>query len=356
MRVFFVTTDLNFGGAQRITLFLASHFTVHYDCTLVVLGVKNNSAHNIPDGLKVVYLNTSSTISKISAYINFLRIHKPDVVFSSLPFLNLINLCIRKFIFRHMKIVVRESTIISQLVLYRGIKDKIIYLLFKVCYNFADEIIVQSNDMFNDLLLNCNVKRDKLNLVYNPLTIKVFDRVINAESDVIRILAIGRLSSEKGILRLLDVLAIVQRPIKFTLIGKGPLENDVLNSMKCIGKNVSINYIPEDINISNHFLESDLLLQGSYVEGFPNVVLEANCYGLPVFAFESIGGTRDIIDNGINGKIFNDRSQFALEIEKFDSRLWKSDLIKKHVMRKFNKDLSIDQYKMIFDKFIKKDV
>jgi glycosyltransferase involved in cell wall biosynthesis len=354
MKVFFVTTDLNFGGAQRITLFLASRFSIYYDCTLVVLGTKNYTSHNIPVGVKVVYLNTSSTIYSVITYINYLSSHKPDVIFSSLPLLNLINLFIRKFLFRQMKIVVRESSIISQLVLFRGIKDKVIYLLFKICYNWADEIIVQSNDMFNDLLVNCRVDRDKLNLIYNPLTIDIVDIVLCSKTDVIRILTISRLSSEKGILRLLDVLALVKRPIEFTLIGRGPLEREVLKSMKSFGKNILISYIPEDRNISKYFSTSDLFLQGSYVEGFPNVVLEANCYGLPVFAFESIGGTRDIIDNGINGMIIKDKLQFALEVEKFDSILWKGDLIKKHVQRKFNNDLSLGHYKMIFDKLLKK--
>jgi glycosyltransferase involved in cell wall biosynthesis len=353
MKVFFVTTDLNFGGAQRITLFLASHFSKYYDCTLIVLNQKSYKTHNTPSGLKVVYLNASSTIHSVITYINYLSSHKPDVIFSSLPLLNLINLFIRKFLFRQIKIVVRESSIISQLVLFRGIKDKVIYLLFKICYNWADEIIVQSNDMLNDLLVNCKVDRVKLNLIYNPITIDIVDRVIYPETDAIRILTIGRLSPEKGILRLLEALAMVKRPVDFTLIGKGPLESEVLSYFKCIGKNISINYIREDSNVSNYFFSSDLFLQGSYVEGFPNVVLEANCYGLPVFAFESIGGTRDIIDNGINGLIIKDKIQFALEVEKFDPSLWKGDLIKKHVQGKFNNDFSVGHYKMIFDKLLK---
>ena len=356
MKVFFITTDLNFGGAQRITLFLASYFSQYYDCTLVVLDTKKNKTFNVPLGLKVVYLNTNTTIVSIIAYIKYLRIHKPTVVFSSLPLINLINLFIRKFIFCRMKVVVRESSIFSQLVLFRGIKDKIIYLIFKISYNWADEIIVQSKDMFNDLLENFRVNRDKLNLIYNPLTVSLVDRVINLETNVLRILTIGRLSDEKGILRLLDALAMVKRTVAFTLIGKGPLESEVLQCIESFGKNITVNYIREDSNISIYFSAADLFLQGSYVEGFPNVVLEANYYGLPVFAFESIGGTSDIIDNGINGFILKDKLQFVQEVEKFDSSLWECDLIKKHVFRKFNSDQSMNLYKMVFDRVLNKTI
>jgi len=38
----------------------------------------------------------------------------------------------------------------------------------------------------------------------------------------------------------------------------------------------------------------------SYTEGFPNVVLESLCMGVPVLA-NDVGGTREIVEDGVTG-------------------------------------------------------
>ena len=47
---------------------------------------------------------------------------------------------------------------------------------------------------------------------------------------------------------------------------------------------------------------SDVLVFPSYREGFPNVVLEAGAMGLPSIVTD-INGSREIIQNGVNGII-----------------------------------------------------
>ena len=45
---------------------------------------------------------------------------------------------------------------------------------------------------------------------------------------------------------------------------------------------------------------ADILAQSSHTEGLPNVVLEACAAGLPVVATD-VGGTNEIIEDGVNG-------------------------------------------------------
>ena len=49
------------------------------------------------------------------------------------------------------------------------------------------------------------------------------------------------------------------------------------------------------IKIIDYLSDSDFFIQGSYVEGFPNSVLESCSVGTPVIAFNCPGGTKEII-------------------------------------------------------------
>jgi glycosyltransferase involved in cell wall biosynthesis len=55
--------------------------------------------------------------------------------------------------------------------------------------------------------------------------------------------------------------------------------------------------------------DADVLLQGSYFEGFPNAVIEAHACGTPVVAWNSPGGHHEIIIQGTNGWIIENEEQ-----------------------------------------------
>mgnify|MGYP000064476028 CR=1 FL=1 len=58
-----------------------------------------------------------------------------------------------------------------------------------------------------------------------------------------------------------------------------------------------IKHIPFTSNVNDYIAENDMFLQGSYVEGFPNALLESCVVGTPVLAFNVPGGTKEIIEN-----------------------------------------------------------
>ena len=61
---------------------------------------------------------------------------------------------------------------------------------------------------------------------------------------------------------------------------------------------------------------SDCLLVSSYAEGFPTVIVEALCLGVPVIT-TPVGGTEELIQEGGNGYITNYNPEtYAQYIEK----------------------------------------
>jgi glycosyltransferase involved in cell wall biosynthesis len=87
-------------------------------------------------------------------------------------------------------------------------------------------------------------------------------------------------------------------------------------------------------------------LQGSYSEGFPNALLESCVVGTPVIAFNVPGGTKEIIEDGVNGFLVKNENEFLEKLN--DNRIWDPEAIRESVVRKFSKEKILKQYENLF--------
>lgn len=129
---------------------------------------------------------------------------------------------------------------------------------------------------------------------------------LKISTEEIALLYIGAINSRKGIVDLLDALELYESKIKLKAILCGPIleEIDFEKRIALISKkeNVSIDYRGSVSNVDEFMQASDIFILPSYSEGLPNVLLEAASTGLPLITTD-IGGSRDIVDDGINGFI-----------------------------------------------------
>ena len=107
-------------------------------------------------------------------------------------------------------------------------------------------------------------------------------------------------------------------------------------------------HIPYTDNVFDFISSSDLFLQGSYVEGFPNAVLESCMVGTPVLAFNVPGGTKEIIENGINGYLVENEEEYLKHLNK--ELNFEPIEIRNSVEEKFSELKIISQYESLFDK------
>lgn len=115
--------------------------------------------------------------------------------------------------------------------------------------------------------------------------------------------AAGRLSPEKGFAVLVDAAARVLRAIPdagFLLVGDGVLRPTLTDRIAALG--LADRFLLAGFRTDwDHFLPNlDLLVQSSYTEGMPNVVLEACAAGVAVVA-TAVGGTPEILADGQGG-------------------------------------------------------
>jgi glycosyltransferase involved in cell wall biosynthesis len=174
--------------------------------------------------------------------------------------------------------------------------------------------------------------------------------------------AVGRLSPEKGFSVLVDAAAIVtraQRGVGFVLFGDGVLQPALEAQVAAKGlceRFVLAGFRPD---LDRLLPNLDLLVQSSYTEGMPNVVLEASAAGVSVVA-TAVGGTPEILEDGKSGWLVpaGDSHTLAarmLEVLSDEERRRTMGLRgKQKVQREFSFEFQAVAYARLFDVLLAK--
>ena len=138
-------------------------------------------------------------------------------------------------------------------------------------------------------------------------------RVPDPAKDV-RLLSVGRLSPEKGQVLLLQAVArlVPEFPgLRIAFAGIGPLEDSLRQESKRLGITERVEFLGYVEDMPRLYGDYDLVVQSSFTEGLPNVMLETSYLGVPVVATD-VGGTREVIQHGETGLLVTPRSLEAL--------------------------------------------
>jgi len=126
-------------------------------------------------------------------------------------------------------------------------------------------------------------------------------------SDETLIANIGRLSPEKGQFPFLHAARDLLREnknLKFVLFGSGPDESRLRKFAADSGISQSVIFAGYRVDMDRLYDEIDLVVQSSFTEGMPNVVLEALLMEVPVIATD-VGGTREVLKDGETGVLID---------------------------------------------------
>ena len=144
-----------------------------------------------------------------------------------------------------------------------------------------------------------------------------------------RVIAVGRLSWEKGFDRLIRAWIIVNKKHpdwQLSIFGSGPMET-VLRNQIHQEKLHNVMIYPFTNNISKEYSDSSIYALSSHFEGLSLALIEAMRHGLPCVAFDCPFGASDVIIDNHCGFLVNDG-----EIETFAVKL--CQLIESEELRK----------------------
>ncbi|MBF7047565.1 glycosyltransferase, partial [Campylobacter volucris] len=125
------------------------------------------------------------------------------------------------------------------------------------------------------------------------------------------VLSVGRLTQEKGFLRLIEIWKIIQKNNtynnwKLIIVGSGELKNALKEKIDKNKLNNTIILKPFTKNIYKEYLNASIYAMCSHEEGFGMALAESASYGLPGVAFDINTGPSDIIENKKSGFLIKD--------------------------------------------------
>lgn len=174
-----------------------------------------------------------------------------------------------------------------------------------------------------------------------------------------RVIAVGRLSAEKGYDRLLKIWKRVSpqhQDWSLEFFGDGKLHHMLTNMIHDLQLlNVTIN--PPTPHISEEYSKSAICVMTSHFEGFSLVLLEAIRHGLPCIAFDCPFGPASIIKDGICGYLIEENSieQYAQKLSLLMDQedIWKS-LSKEAIKRgeDFSVETVMNRWRQLFEDLV----
>ncbi len=202
-------------------------------------------------------------------------------------------------------------------------------------------------------------------LIPNPNTFQVQENDINYKSEKI-VLAVGRFNdSIKRVDRILKCFKMVLTKIpeaKLILVGKCdvnlPFSEENNKTIKELQVELdlpesNISFVGETENISEFYSNASVLLLTSKNEGFPMILNEAACFGVPAVC-NYIPGIEDIISEGINGYLvpqddIESMADRVTEILKDDSLRVKLGNQAKSLARRFDGEKISKKWDILFE-------
>lgn len=166
------------------------------------------------------------------------------------------------------------------------------------------------------------INKENIIIIPNAVSSDFFsDRVYTPSTKKLRLLYIGRLSLQKRVERLIELVSRISIPVHLSIVGDGPSRYQLEElSKKITFNNVSFEGKKNDKEMQIYHRNNDLFLISSDKEGgTPLVVLEAMAAGLPVIG-TNVSGIRELLQSV--GILINEpyAENFVKEIE----MLWRT--------------------------------
>lgn len=317
MKLDFIITSLNGGGAERVMVILANNFAkIGYEVKLITFyGKPDGDAYSLHHNVKRIELHGGKFKNhKIRSLNNLYQFYKkkenrPDIIISFLIFTNLISILVAKL--HNIRIISSEH--INHL---EG--EQPMYLT-----KFTRNLVYRMSDIVT-VLTKFDVeyyKKRKANVVVMPNPCSFVPIKENNHARDKEILAVGSLDRyhHKGFDNLIELITPVLKANPewiLKIIGGGDKGRFYLESLiKESNIEKQIVFTGFQNNVSEHMKKGSIFILSSRFEGLPMVLLEAMSQGMTCIAYNCKTGPSDIITHSSNGILVEDQNKSEMQKE-----------------------------------------
>jgi glycosyltransferase involved in cell wall biosynthesis len=306
--IFFLLPVFTYGAGQSIKRIIMELDNKKYNKNIICLGKCQFKRELKTKKIRVFELNHNKLIYAMNDIKTIIKKteNSQKILISNIHYTNVLSLIFLSKI-KGLKIIVSERTAIKELDIYFGtfdfIKKKIIKLLIIIFYRKADGIVTNSTKSSKDLSKIIGLK---VRTIFSPSYIPSFFSKKKVNKKIKNLITVSRLSREKNIIYLLKAINVIKnKNFILRIIGEGEQKKNLIsfvNKNRLSKKVIFLNYKKD---VRKYLIQSDLFINCSFFEGFPNSVVESLSYNIPVICSKSHGGIFDILKNNKYGYLFD---------------------------------------------------
>lgn len=139
------------------------------------------------------------------------------------------------------------------------------------------------------------------------------NRVYPTQIDMLKLLYLGRLDREKGLVELLNAICVLKnkgKKVKLMIVGEGKDSQMLNEEMEKLGINDEVTFYGAEfdpVKVRRLYTSADAYVIPTYHEGFPRTIYESMIFGTPIIT-TMVGGIPYVMKDGVNCKSIDVRS------------------------------------------------
>ena len=177
--------------------------------------------------------------------------------------------------------------------------NKVMMIRRRSTIHKIQRLVVLTNSAKDELCsINKKVSHSKISVIPDPLLYSVESNIISSLNNN-NIIFVGRLSHEKGVMRMLRIWKCVSESLSgytLSIYGDGPARGEMEDFIKS-NKIEGVIFKGFCNNLDDIYPHADLLCMTSDTEGFGMVLIEAMYYGVPCISFDCAVSPKEIISD-----------------------------------------------------------
>ena len=293
MKLLFVITSLENGGAERVCASLANYFSKENE--VEILYFSGEIFYEINSKVKLNKFTRNSRIPRLAAKLLAIRKRAKDAdcVISFMDSTNILSIIATAFLGR--KLIISEHSAHD----FVGLKWRVLRRIF---YPFATALTVLSRSDFNYYSFVKNKA-----IIYNP---SIFKPSFGGQKEKL-IIFVGRLEYVKGCDIFLRALALLRLDdFKLLVLGSGSQKKSLQSLSAKLGLK-NLEFLGSVSDIQNYYKKAKIIVSSSRFEGLGNVLIESAFFDCIRVATPTAGAL-ELLEDGKNGFISSDFSEQAL--------------------------------------------
>ena len=310
------------------------------------------------DGINFIALGKRRAIGMFLPVLRYLSKNRPHIVFSAEDHLNMIVTMAARISRSTAKLSVSSRVTPFDTYSDRPLTKRwVMKVIAKPIMRYVDAFTCVSKDMVKQYeeIFGPGPYRCIYNVVCDEDSNKKIGEPLDDETwldsrTVPVVISAGRLAPEKGFSDLIRAIALVKehRDVRLLILGEGPLRDELQSLIDESGLGECAKLIGFRENPHKYFSRADVFVLSSYVEGLPNVLVEAIESGCTPVATDCPTGPAEVLQNGRLGALIpvHDPAAMAAAILKaLDCPM--SPEARSQAIAPFREDVVINQHKQV---------